>query len=76
MALCAPNAVIGVRAQRTAENCPIVWVDRAHAEERIVARKAAAYATPRAVSLPDEPHLRGCFFAAFLYQRPPPFSLR
>jgi hypothetical protein len=77
MALCAAQAVPAVRWQRTTENCPIVWVARARAEQRILIRRRSAGVYPRvAVPLRRESVLSaGRPVSHSLYQRPPPFSL-
>ena len=77
MALCAVHAVPAVRAQRTGENCPIVWVARARAEQRVLVARRSTGGYPRVVVAlrPESVSAAGRLVAHSLYQRPPPFSL-
>jgi uncharacterized protein YfaQ (DUF2300 family) len=76
MAVCAAQAVPAARVQRTAENCPIIWIAEARVEQRVAIRKTAS--SPRlrmVIALPDEPVSISSLFSKSLYQRPPPVSL-
>jgi hypothetical protein len=76
LALCAPNAVIAVRAQRIADNCSIVWIARSRVEQRVVAQRR----DPRPVRVvtvvrPAQSHAKSPLLSRSLYQRPPPHFL-
>jgi len=76
MALCTAQAVPAIRTQRSAENCPIVWIAGARDEQRQVVEKRVAHPfAPIAFAHLEEPAAGDRLFSNSLYQRPPPFAL-
>jgi hypothetical protein len=76
MAFCAAQAVPIVTVQRTAANCPIVWVARARSEQPAVLRSRLSRSpVALVIALADDPRASGSLFSKSLYQRPPPAFL-
>ena len=64
------------RAQASGSGSAIVWIARQRAEQRIpVQRREPFRVLPAAFPSSEEMAASGRFFAASLYQRPPPFAL-
>jgi hypothetical protein len=73
LALCAAQAMPIARTQRIAENCPIAWVARARAEQRVSIERRRPLPRQRVVSaFPRESQSCTLLFSTSLYQRPPP----
>jgi hypothetical protein len=76
MALCAAQAVPIATVERTAANCPIVWVARARSEQPAVLRSRLPRSrVPLEIALADDPRASSSLFSKSLYQRPPPALL-
>jgi len=77
LAFSAGAAVPAARAQSFGSGSTIVWVAQDRAEQRVVVQRPRPTRVPKAaVPRRDDPLARVQLFATFLYQRPPPFSLR
>jgi hypothetical protein len=76
MALCSAHAMPSARVQRTPQNCAIVWIARARAEQRVSVERSAEYQRASLfVSRLEAQHFTARPFSKSLYQRPPPSSL-
>jgi len=73
LALCAAQAMPIARTQRIAETCPIVWVARTRAEQRVSIERRGSHPLMRnAVAFQRESRSCSRLFSKSLYQRPPP----
>jgi 2-keto-3-deoxy-L-rhamnonate aldolase RhmA len=76
LAISANAAVPVVRVRTGSGDAAIVWIAQDRAEQRVLLPTRASVANARpAVPLNYEPPAQSRYFAASLYQRPPP-SLR
>jgi hypothetical protein len=75
MALCSAHAIPSASVQRTPQNCAIVCIARARAEQGVSVERRAENRRPSLfVSHLEARHFAARPFSKSLYQRPPPFS--
>jgi hypothetical protein len=72
LALSSGAAVPVTSARPGDARCAIVWIAQERSEQQVHTRRVIRYQRPIA-PLAQEPAARARYFAASLYQRPPPF---